>query len=176
MRWCLAQGICVTSKTPRHLTNIYETLYPWYLSSELCQILPTEHNKSGSIGTPLKGFGQPGAVRQTSPRISIGELILFYEITKERHSVRAASRLSLNVQRSKSDLCELNRLWNGAWIEANFCRLCMHLNQCIVRSYGLLNLYTRRSTTLNCFLKLAFGMNGIPICTATSHHIGPSAP
>ena len=34
----------------------------------------------------------------------------FYEITKERHSVRAASRLSLNVLRFESDLCELNKL------------------------------------------------------------------
>ena len=34
----------------------------------------------------------------------------FYEVTKERHSVRAASRLSLNVLRFESDLCELNRL------------------------------------------------------------------
>ena len=33
-----------------------------------------------------------------------------YEITKERHSVRAASRFSLNVLRFKSDFCELNRL------------------------------------------------------------------
>ena len=33
----------------------------------------------------------------------------FYEITKERHSVRAASRLSLNVLRFEGDLCELNR-------------------------------------------------------------------
>ncbi len=34
----------------------------------------------------------------------------FYEVTKERHSVRAASRFSLNVRRFESDLCELNRL------------------------------------------------------------------
>ena len=34
----------------------------------------------------------------------------FYEITKERHSVRAASRFSLNLLRFESDLCELNRL------------------------------------------------------------------
>jgi hypothetical protein len=34
----------------------------------------------------------------------------FYEVTKERHSVRAASRLSLNVLRFESDLCKLNRL------------------------------------------------------------------
>jgi len=34
----------------------------------------------------------------------------FYEVTKERHSVRAASRFSLNVERFESDLCELNRL------------------------------------------------------------------
>ena len=33
-----------------------------------------------------------------------------YEITKERHSVRAASRLSLKVLRFERDLCELNRL------------------------------------------------------------------
>ena len=34
----------------------------------------------------------------------------FYKVTKERHSVRAALRLSLNVLRVESDLCELNRL------------------------------------------------------------------
>ena len=33
-----------------------------------------------------------------------------YEVTKERHSVRAASRFSLNVLRFESDLCELNKL------------------------------------------------------------------
>ena len=33
-----------------------------------------------------------------------------YEGIKERHSVRAASRFSLNVLRFESDLCELNRL------------------------------------------------------------------
>ena len=51
-----------------------------------------------------------GAVRQKSPSISIHLKAIFYEITKERHSVRAASRLSLNVLRLESDLCELNRL------------------------------------------------------------------
>ena len=51
-----------------------------------------------------------GAVRQTSPSISIHMTAIFYEITKERHSVRAASRFSLNVLRFESDLCELNRL------------------------------------------------------------------
>ena len=34
----------------------------------------------------------------------------FYEITKERHSVRAVSRFSLKILRFESDLCELNRL------------------------------------------------------------------
>ena len=34
----------------------------------------------------------------------------FYEATKERHSLRAASLLSLNVLRFESDLCELNKL------------------------------------------------------------------
>ena len=57
-----------------------------------------------------------------------------YEITKDRHSVRAASRLSLNVLRFESDLCELNRLWNEAWIEANFCRLCIRLNRSMALS------------------------------------------
>jgi hypothetical protein len=33
-----------------------------------------------------------------------------YEVTKDRHSVRAASRLTLNVLRFESDLCELKRL------------------------------------------------------------------
>ena len=51
-----------------------------------------------------------GAVRLTSPSISIRMTAIFYEVTKERHSVRAASRLSLNVLRFESDLCELNRL------------------------------------------------------------------
>ena len=58
----------------------------------------------------------------------------FYEITKERHSVRAASRFSLNVLRFESDLCELNRLWNEAWMEANFCRLCIRLNRSMALS------------------------------------------
>jgi hypothetical protein len=34
----------------------------------------------------------------------------FYEAIRERHSVRAESRLSLNVLRFERDLCELNRL------------------------------------------------------------------
>ena len=34
----------------------------------------------------------------------------FYEAIRERHSLRAESRLSLNVLRFESDLCELNRL------------------------------------------------------------------
>ena len=51
-----------------------------------------------------------GAVRQTSPSIRIHLKAIIYEITKERHSVRAASRFSLNVLRFESDLCELNRL------------------------------------------------------------------
>ena len=58
----------------------------------------------------------------------------FYEAIRERHSVRAVSRLSLKVLRFESDLCELNRLWNEAWIEANFCRLCMRLNRSIALS------------------------------------------
>ena len=32
---------------------------------------------------------------------------LFYEISKERHSVRAASRFILKLMRVDSDLCEL---------------------------------------------------------------------
>ena len=33
-----------------------------------------------------------------------------HEVTKQRHSVRAASRFSLNLLRFERDLCELNRL------------------------------------------------------------------
>ena len=51
-----------------------------------------------------------GAVRLTSQSIGSRLTAIFYEITKERHSVRAASRFSLNVLRFESDLCELNRL------------------------------------------------------------------
>jgi hypothetical protein len=51
-----------------------------------------------------------GAVRQTSTSVSIHMKAIFYGVTKERHSVRAASRLSLNVLRFESDLYELNRL------------------------------------------------------------------
>ena len=58
----------------------------------------------------IKMLTQHGAVRQTSASISIHMTAIFYEITKERHSVRAASRFSLNVLRFESDLCELNRL------------------------------------------------------------------
>ena len=77
-----------------------------------------------------------GAVRQTSPSIPIRLSAIFYEVTNKRHLVRAASRLSLNVVRLERDLCELNRLHNEAWIEANFFRLCMRLpNQ--VNRFGL---------------------------------------
>ena len=55
--------------------------------------------------------------------------LAFYEAIREHHSERAASWFSLNVLRVESDLCELNRLWNEAWIEANFCRLFMRLNR-----------------------------------------------
>ena len=50
---------------------------------------------------------QMGAVRQTSACIGTGVSILFYKISNERHSDKAASRLSLNVLRFESDLCEL---------------------------------------------------------------------
>ncbi len=36
--------------------------------------------------------------------------VYIYKVTKECHSVRAASWLSLKVLRFESDLCELNRL------------------------------------------------------------------
>ena len=63
------------------------------------------------ISTPfIEVIMSAGAVRQTSPSISIHMTALLYEVTKERHSVRAASRFSLNVLRFESDLCELNRL------------------------------------------------------------------
>ena len=48
--------------------------------------------------------------------------------------MRAASQFSLNVLRFESDLCELNKLGNEAWIEAHTCRLCMRLNRSIALS------------------------------------------
>jgi len=50
------------------------------------------------------------AIRLKIPRISIHLMAIFYEVTKERHSVRAASRCSLKLLRFESDLCEWNRL------------------------------------------------------------------
>ena len=53
--------------------------------------------------------------------------------------MRAASRLSLNVLRFESDLCELNGLHNEAWIEINQqskYSLSNHLN---VRKYNNFN-------------------------------------
>jgi len=50
------------------------------------------------------------AIRLKIPRISIHLMAIFYEVTKERHSVRAASRCSLKLLRFQSDLCEWNRL------------------------------------------------------------------
>ena len=41
--------------------------------------------------------------------------------------MRAASRLNLKVLRFDSNLFELNRLSNEAWIEANFWMLCIRL-------------------------------------------------
>ena len=58
----------------------------------------------------------------------------FNEGTKERHSMGATSRFSLNVPRFESDLCELNRLLNEAWIEANFCKLCIRRNRSMALS------------------------------------------
>ena len=59
----------------------------------------------------LKSHGAfRGPVRQTRPSISIRMTAIFYGETKERHSLRAASRFSLNVLRFESDLCELIRL------------------------------------------------------------------
>ena len=51
-----------------------------------------------------------GAVRLTSQSIGSRLTAIFYGVTNERHTVRSASRFSLNVLRLESDLCELNRL------------------------------------------------------------------
>ena len=66
--------------------------------------------KSSDEGLDQEFNSLDGAVRLSSPSISIGLSTLFYEITKERHSVRATSRLNLKVLRFESDLCELNKL------------------------------------------------------------------
>ena len=90
--------------------------------------------KTSGIQNLWLNCGPNGAVRLTSPSIRIRMTAIFYGVTKERHSVRAASRLSLNVQRFESDLCKLNRLWKEAWMEANFCRLCIRLNRSMALS------------------------------------------
>ena len=51
-----------------------------------------------------------GAVRLTNPSISIRVTAKFYEISKERHSIRAAYWSRLKLLRFESDLCELDRL------------------------------------------------------------------
>ena len=101
-----------------------------------------------------RGIDRGGCCQTNEPKHQYSIDCYFYEITKERHSLRAASRFSLNVLRFESDLCELNKLWNEAWIEANFCRLCTRLSRCIVCCFGLHNLCIELNTTLNCFLKI----------------------
>ena len=51
-----------------------------------------------------------GSCQTNEPKHQYSYDGFFYEVTKDRHSVRAASWLSLNVLRFESDLCELNRL------------------------------------------------------------------
>ena len=69
---------------------------PKYLSNPLMvQILSHAYQRCCQTNEPKHQYSFDGYV---------------YEVTKERHSVRAASRFSLNVLRFESDLCELNRL------------------------------------------------------------------
>ena len=60
-------------------------------------LLPSAHPASGCCQT-------------NEPKHQYSFDAIFFEVTRERHSVRAASRLSLDVLRFESELCELNRL------------------------------------------------------------------
>ena len=60
--------------------------------------------------TPCTAEQEKGCCQTYEPKHQYLVDGTFYEITKERHSVRAASRLSLKVQRFESELCELKRL------------------------------------------------------------------
>ena len=97
------------------------------MAIDLCQVSAAIHwshsicdhsrvmHRLGGLGSKLpNGCCQTNQLKHQKP----GERA-FYEAIRERHSVRAASRFSLKVLRVDSDLCELNRLWNEAWIEIN---------------------------------------------------------
>ena len=62
------------------------------------------------MGNKLKLFALWRCCQTNEPKHQYLVDEYFYEVTNERHSVRAASRFSLNVLRFESDLCELNRL------------------------------------------------------------------
>ena len=79
--------------------------------SDFAKLIDRLEAKGCSFVSVTQSFNtSSGPVRLTSPSISIRMTAIFYGVTKKRHSVRAASRLSLNVLRFESDLCELNRL------------------------------------------------------------------
>lgn len=55
-----------------------------------------------------------GAVRLTSQNISTHLTAIFYAVTKERQSVRAALRLCFNVLRFESEVSSLVATWGGS--------------------------------------------------------------
>ena len=78
---------------------------------DLLNLLKQELQDFGASDVQLTDYGTVLGCCQTNEpnhQYSFDEYV--YEVTKERHSVRAASRFSLNVLRFESDLCELNKL------------------------------------------------------------------
>ena len=72
-------------------------------------VISREIDIRGSRGMSPKNY-PAGCCQTNEPKHQDSFDAYFYEVTKERHSVRAASRFSLKVLRVESDLCELNRL------------------------------------------------------------------
>ena len=90
-----------TSRTKRTFCSTKITVRP---NSRLCLKITC------STLRPIIGFGKCKwrCCQTNDPKDQYSIYAIFYAITKERHWVRAASRLSLNVLRFESNLCELN--------------------------------------------------------------------
>ena len=79
---------------------------PWKLISKMLSGKVVYSDKAHAAG--LLHFS--GCCETNEPKHEYSFDVYIYKVTKERHSVRAASRVSLKVLRFERDLCELNRL------------------------------------------------------------------
>ena len=92
--------------------ELVDTLYASLPQKTLTSLVGTSNNKGSmsikDIMRVVLVYQRCCQTNELKHQYSFDEY--FYEVTKERHSLRAASRFSLNVLRFESDLCELNRL------------------------------------------------------------------